>query len=116
MKSRVVLKALLPALAGAVFVGLWYAIHFLLSEDNRFLLPTPGAILEALVENRAVLIRAAINTTWGALLGFGFAIVISALAALTPRDATCAFIPNARARASTSRPTAPSPAMPMWRP
>jgi NitT/TauT family transport system permease protein len=83
MMSRVILKALLPALAGAVFVGLWYAIHFLLSEDNRFLLPSPGAILDALVQNRTALSRAAINTTWGALLGFVIAIVISFLAALT---------------------------------
>lgn len=80
--SRPTLRILLPAAAGAVFIGLWYAIHLFLSEDSRFLLPTPGAIWDALVENRDALMRATINTTWGALLGFGLAIALSFAAAL----------------------------------
>lgn len=80
--SRTIWRIFLPALAGATFVGIWYAVHQLLNEDNRFLLPTPGAILAALLENRTALTRATVNTTWGALLGFGLAITISFATAL----------------------------------
>ncbi|MBS0633706.1 MAG: ABC transporter permease subunit [Verrucomicrobia bacterium] len=73
---------LLPALCGALFLALWYGLHAWLSEDLRFLLPTPGAVLDALGENRDVLLHAAYNTTLGALLGFGAAIVISFLLSL----------------------------------
>lgn len=75
--SHPLLRILLPALAGALVIALWYGVHFYLSEDMRFLLPTPGAILEALSENRASLARAAWNTSQGALLGFGLAVVVS---------------------------------------
>lgn len=79
---RPLLKILLPALAGALVLALWYGVHFYLAEDMRFLLPTPGAILGALVEHRAALARAAWNTTQGALLGFVLAIVVSSGLAL----------------------------------
>lgn len=75
--SRSTLRIVLPATAGALVVALWYGLHFYLSEDMRFLLPTPGAILEAFRENHEVLIRSAWNTSKGALLGFGLAIVVS---------------------------------------
>jgi NitT/TauT family transport system permease protein len=52
-------------------------VHFYLSEDMRFLLPTPGAILDAFAEHRTTLARATWSTTQGALLGFGLAIVVS---------------------------------------
>lgn len=80
--NRRLLNGLLPALTGAVFVGLWYAIHAWLSEDNRFLLPTPGAIAEAFHDNAGTLARATLNTAIGALLGFGAAIVVSCFFAL----------------------------------
>src|SRR4051812_45293313 len=48
----------------------------------RFLLPTPGAILQAFHDHRDALARAALNTTQGALLGFGLAIVGSSLLAI----------------------------------
>src|SRR5687768_2853954 len=70
-------RILLPAAAGALVIAVWYGVHFYLSEDMRFLLPTPGAILDAFFEHRAVLARAAWNTSQGALLGFGLAIVVS---------------------------------------
>ncbi len=82
MSRRLLLHILLPAIAGAVMLGLWYGVHFYLSEDIRFLLPTPGAILTALQTNSAALTRAAINTTQAALLGFGLAVVVSVLLAL----------------------------------
>ena len=75
-------RILLPAAAGALVIAVWYGIHFYLEEDMRFLLPTPGAIVNALVEHRAPLARAAWNTSQGALLGFGLAIVVSFLFAI----------------------------------
>jgi NitT/TauT family transport system permease protein len=48
----------------------------------RFLLPTPGAIVGAFFDHRDVLLRAAWNTSQGALLGFGLAIVMSSFFAL----------------------------------
>jgi NitT/TauT family transport system permease protein len=68
---------LLPAATGALFIALWYAIHAFLSEDYRFLLPTPGAILAAFHDHAAALLRATLNTTEGALLGFAAAILLS---------------------------------------
>ena len=81
--ARRLLPIILPALTGALFLALWYGVHAWLSQDYRFLLPTPGAIVDALRENADVLVHASLNTTEGALLGFGLAIVVSALAALT---------------------------------
>jgi NitT/TauT family transport system permease protein len=48
----------------------------------RFLLPTPSQVLTAFRDNGDALGRAALNTTEGALLGFGFAAVISFLFAV----------------------------------
>src|SRR5690242_3999465 len=76
------LHILLPALTGALVIGLWYAIHFALSDERRFILPTPDAVLSALVDNRDALWRATVNTSEGALLGFAAAIVISSVLAL----------------------------------
>ncbi|MEO7599937.1 MAG: ABC transporter permease subunit [Opitutus sp.] len=80
--SRRFLQLLLPAITGAVVIALWYAIHLGLSEDLRFLLPTPDAILAAMRENAGALGRATLNTTIGALLGFLAAVVVSAAFAL----------------------------------
>lgn len=76
MSSRAA-KILLPAVTGALLIALWYAIHFLISEDRRFLIPTPRAILTALVDQWPYLARAAFNTSLGALVGFTLAVVIS---------------------------------------
>jgi NitT/TauT family transport system permease protein len=70
-------RILLPALAGALVIGLWYGIHFYLTAEMRFLLPTPGAIVDAFIEHRLALAQATWNTAQGALLGFGLAIVVS---------------------------------------
>jgi NitT/TauT family transport system permease protein len=67
----------MPAVAGALMIAVWYGVHFWLSEDLKFILPTPGQIADALRENAAPLTRAAINTTEGALLGFTAAILVS---------------------------------------
>jgi NitT/TauT family transport system permease protein len=80
---RKFLTFLLPAATGALVVALWYALHAWLTEDFRFLLPTPDHILAAFRDNGPDLARAALNTTEGALLGFGFATVVSFALALT---------------------------------
>lgn len=70
-------KILFPALTGALLIAVWYAIHFSVIEERRFLLPTPHAILSALIDQGPYLARAAWNTSLGALLGFGLALVFS---------------------------------------
>src|SRR3989337_387981 len=79
---RHLLHVLPPALTGALFLALWYGVHLWLSEDLRFLLPTPAAIIEALQENANALRRATFNTTLGALLGFALAVLVSCAFAL----------------------------------
>lgn len=68
---------LYPALTGALVLALWYGTHFFISEDRRFLLPTPGAVLGAFRDNAPFLARAAWNTSQGALLGFSLAVIVS---------------------------------------
>lgn len=70
-------KILLPALTGALVIAAWYAVHFYLSPEMRFLLPTPRAVLQAFQDNSGSLASAAWNTSQGALLGFGLALVVS---------------------------------------
>jgi len=74
---RPLLKLLLPALTGVLVVAAWYAIHRGLSDDMRFLLPSPGAVIDAFQEHRETLARATLTTTKGALLGFGLAVGVS---------------------------------------
>lgn len=81
--SKRVLHLLAPAATGALFIVIWYAAVFSLSEEMRFLLPTPGEIIAAFQNNGGALARAALNTAQGALLGFGLAIALSSLLALT---------------------------------
>lgn len=82
MNRRQLLTLLLPLLVGAGVLALWSAVHASLSEDNRFLLPAPGAVLEAFAAHAGSLFNAALNTTRGALLGFALAIAISSAFAL----------------------------------
>ncbi|MFM8618500.1 MAG: ABC transporter permease [Opitutaceae bacterium] len=71
------LNLLLPAAAGAAFLALWHGAHLSLSEDSRFLLPSPGGVWQAMLDHRATLTRATLNTAEGALAGFGLAVVVS---------------------------------------
>lgn len=76
-------KILMPALTGALLVGVWLVLRtHVLDEDKRFLLPAPGAIADAFQQQRDYLIRAALNTSQGAALGFGLAVAVSFSAAL----------------------------------
>jgi len=79
---RRLLNLLLPAVSGALFIAIWYAIRLSLLEEMRFLLPSPGEILLAFRDNGDALARAALNTTEGALLGFLCAVAVSAALAL----------------------------------
>jgi NitT/TauT family transport system permease protein len=79
---RRLLHIFLPAVTGALLIGLWYAICFSLSDDRKFLLPTPDKIVAAFRENGPELLRSAANTAQGALLGFGLALVFSTTMAL----------------------------------
>lgn len=82
MKPRFLLNILLPLVTGGLVVAAWYFRRATLSEEMRFLLPSPGQVIAALRDNREVLTRAALNTTQGALLGFGLAVVVSFAVAL----------------------------------
>ena len=75
--KRSVIDILLPAFSTALLVGLWYLVHALMSEEQRFLLPTPLGVLKALSKESHTLWGAAQNTFLGALLGFVFAASIS---------------------------------------
>jgi NitT/TauT family transport system permease protein len=75
-------RFLLPLAAGVVVIGVWYAIHYFLDPEMRFLLPTPDAVVRAMGDHAGSLTRAAINTSKGALIGFGIAIVVSFLLAI----------------------------------
>ena len=76
------LKLLLPALAGGLLIGLWYLIHWGMSSEQRFLLPLPTDVLQALHDERATLWGAAKSTALGAFLGFTLAVAVSFLFAL----------------------------------
>ncbi len=76
------LGIVLPAVMGGLMIVAWYGVHFWLGEDMRFLLPTPGQVLAACRDNAAVLGQATINTGIGAVLGFGFATLLSFLLAV----------------------------------
>jgi NitT/TauT family transport system permease protein len=79
---RTLLQILLPAAAGALVIAVWYGIHFYLTAEMRFLLPTPAAVMEALRVNSDSLARAAWSTTKGAMIGFSLAVVVSSMLAL----------------------------------
>jgi NitT/TauT family transport system permease protein len=80
--NRRALNIIGPIATGLLVIGAWYVRHLTLPDDTRFLLPSPGQVLAALSDNHEVLARATLNTTKGALLGFGLAIVGSFATAL----------------------------------
>ena len=76
------LRIILPLALGVLMFAAWYTIHAALSEDFRFLLPTPAHVWTAFLDNREILLRAALNTAKGALLGFTLAVAVSFITAL----------------------------------
>src|SRR4029077_93180 len=79
MKTR---NVVYPAVAGVLVIALWYALHFAIGEDRRFLLPRPDAIVAAFRENQVLLLHATFNTGMGALLGLLAAVAVSFALAL----------------------------------
>jgi NitT/TauT family transport system permease protein len=75
--SKKILPKLLPVVTGGLFVALWYALHFFFSEERRFLLPTPAAVLLAFRDHHAALLGAALNTLQGAVIGLSSAVAVS---------------------------------------
>lgn len=81
--KRPLLKILMPIATGALLLGLWYAARaWWVSPDKLFLLPAPGTIVDAFRSNADYLVRAAINTSKGAALGFALAVLVSSLVSL----------------------------------
>lgn len=76
------LSYLLPPLIGAGMIGAWFAIHHALSDDQKFLLPTPADVVAALRDNADSLAHASLNTIEASLLGFLGAATLSFLFAL----------------------------------
>ncbi len=79
--SRVA-RQLLPVATGVGMLLLWCVIDLALSPEHRFLLPTPGAVARAFMDEGPALWGAALNTGTGALLGFGSAVALSFALAL----------------------------------
>jgi NitT/TauT family transport system permease protein len=67
--SRPVERWLLPAGAGAILVGLWYALTQIFKLE-AYVLPTPDEIIRAAWKERRTLTLAALITGQGAILGF----------------------------------------------
>jgi len=76
------LQFLLPLTTGVGVIALWYGVRSLMNEEQSFLLPTPGEIVEAFGANGPALWSAARNTLLGALAGFLSATALSFLLAL----------------------------------
>ena len=95
--KRSVIDILLPAFSTALLVGLWYLVHALMSEEQRFLLPTPVEVIKSFGKEGAALWGAAKNTFLGATLGFLLAASISfffsLVLSLSPRIKT-GFYPH----------------------
>jgi NitT/TauT family transport system permease protein len=81
MKSRFA-RRLLPAFTGVAMIALWYAVHYALGEDRRFLLPSPAEVARAFVEKGPALRDAALSTATGALAGFSSAVALSFVLAM----------------------------------
>jgi len=79
--SRIAMR-LLPLATGVGMILAWYAIHFGMSSEQRFLLPAPHEVARAFVDEGPALWGAALNTGGGALLGFGAAVAFSFALAL----------------------------------
>lgn len=77
-----IVRRILPFATGVGMILLWYAIDLGMSSEQRFLLPTPGAVAKAFADEGPALWSAALNTGGGALLGFGLAVALSFILAL----------------------------------
>lgn len=76
------LRIILPVVAGLIVLALWEGLHLAINEEMRFLLPGPGAVVQAFYEHAPALGRATLNTAQGALLGFSLAVLVSSTLAI----------------------------------
>jgi NitT/TauT family transport system permease protein len=76
------LRFILPVVTGIVLILVWYAVHWGMSAEQRFLLPLPSAVFRALIDERVTLWSAAKQTALGAFLGFSLAVFLSFVFAL----------------------------------
>jgi NitT/TauT family transport system permease protein len=80
--KRPILQIFAPAVVGVLVMLSWVWANRALSDDTKFLLPSPGKVLAAFQENQDTLLRATLNTAEGALLGFSLAVIVSFATAL----------------------------------
>lgn len=73
---------LLPVATGLGLLAAWHGLHLHLSPDKQYLVPPPGAVLDALITRRETLAAAALTTAAGAALGLLAAVVVGYALAL----------------------------------
>jgi len=73
--NRRTLTLVLPVLTGGLLIAAWYALRLSLPAAQRFLLPSPGAVLAAFGEKGPQLWAATVSTATGASLGFAAAVI-----------------------------------------
>ena len=87
MKTRV-LAWLQPAITGVALIALWYAVKAIFGVPS-YVLPSPGEIIAAAWQEKAVLLSAALMTVRGAALGFlaavGVGFLLSMALGFSPR-------------------------------
>ena len=94
-RLKTLMRLALPPIAlGAVFIGVWYLISYvILEQSRRFLLQPPHQVLEVGFidwENYSRILKALWNSTQVALIGLGIAICIGVLLAVIMSQAKTA--------------------------
>jgi len=74
--DRRILVTLLPLLATALFILLWWGMK-LLNDWNDVILPSPARVLRSLSDNSALLWRHGLVTLQETVVGYGLAILIA---------------------------------------
>lgn len=80
--KSVLFKAGPPTIVFIAFIALWWIISVTIYGDTNYLLPRPLNVLQAMVENRDVILNATWATFTSAAIGFGFAIVLGVFGAI----------------------------------
>jgi NitT/TauT family transport system permease protein len=76
------LSFLAPLLAGILLLGLWSCVHRTLSPEKQYLVPSPGDVVAAFIENRSTLAQGALISAAGAAAGLTAAVVLGYVLAL----------------------------------
>jgi NitT/TauT family transport system permease protein len=80
---RRLLTFLPPLATGLLLLAAWQWLHHSLSPDKQYLVPAPGAVLAALIDQREVLLSSALTTASGAIVGLLAAVTLGYALALT---------------------------------